>query len=116
VAIWGLCAWSALLAISGTFETLLAYEVFVGWIFYALGAAAVIMLRRKRPHVTRPYKVPGYPVTPVLFILAAIALVTNTIVAQPRVASIGLAMVFLGAPAYFFWRRASGSGQRAASD
>lgn len=106
VAIWGLCAWSALLAASGTFETLLAYEVFVGWIFYALGAAAVIMLRRKRPDAVRPYRVPGYPVTPVLFILAAVALVANTIVAQPRVASIGLGMVFLGVPAYWYWRRA----------
>ena len=104
-AIWGLCAWSALLAISGTFETLLAYVVFVGWIFYALGAAAVIMLRRKRPDATRPYRVPGYPVTPALFILAAIALVVNTIVAQPGVAGIGLAMVFLGAPAYWYWSR-----------
>ncbi len=109
-AIWGLCAWSALLAASGTFETLLAYEVFVGWIFYALGAAAVILLRRKRPDADRPYRVPGYPVTPVLFILAAAALVVNTIVAQPRVASIGLAMVFAGAPAYWFWRRKSDNG------
>jgi APA family basic amino acid/polyamine antiporter len=106
-AIWGLCAWSALLAASGTFETLLAYEVFVGWIFYALGAAAVIMLRRKRPEATRPYRVPGYPLTPVLFVLAAAALVVNTIVAQPKVAGIGLAMVFLGAPAYLFWKRRS---------
>jgi APA family basic amino acid/polyamine antiporter len=110
VAIWGLCAWAAALALSGTFEQLLTYVVFVGWIFYALGAAAVIVLRRKRAYVTRPYRVPGYPVTPVLFILAAIALVVNTIVAQPKVAGIGLAMVFLGAPAYWFW---SGRGQRA---
>jgi APA family basic amino acid/polyamine antiporter len=105
-AIVGLCTWSALLAVSGTFETLLAYVVFVGWIFYALGAAAVIVLRQRRPHVTRPYRVPGYPLTPVLFILAAIALVVNTIIAQPRVAAIGLAMVFLGAPAYYYWRTA----------
>ena len=105
VAIWGLCAWSAVLALSGTFEQLLTYVVFVGWIFYALGTASVIVLRRKRPHVTRPYRVPGYPVTPVLFILAAIALVVNTIVAQPKVAGIGLAMVLLGAPAYWYWSR-----------
>ena len=113
-AIIGLCAWSALLAASGTFETLLAYVVFVGWIFYALGAAAVIMLRRKRPDTPRPYRVPGYPFTPLLFIAAAAALVINTIVAQPKVASIGLAMVFAGVPAYLFWkRRAVGNGQRA---
>jgi APA family basic amino acid/polyamine antiporter len=112
-AIIGLCAWSALLAASGKFETLLAYVVFVGWIFYALGAAAVIMLRRKRPDAPRPYRVPGYPFTPLLFIAAAAALVINTIVAQPKVASIGLAMVFAGVPAYLFWkRRAVGNGLR----
>ena len=105
VAIVALCAWSALLALSGTFEQLLAYVVFVGWIFYALGAAAVIVLRRKRPDAPRPYRVPGYPVTPLLFVAAAVALVINTIVAQPRVAAIGLAMVFVGAPAYLYWKR-----------
>jgi APA family basic amino acid/polyamine antiporter len=79
--------------------------IFVGWIFYALGAAAVIVLRRKRPAVDRPYRVPGYPVTPILFVLAAAALAVNTVAAQPRVAAIGLAVVFAGAPAFLFWRR-----------
>lgn len=106
-AIAGLCIWAALLALSGTFEELLAYEVFVGWIFYALAAAAVIVLRRKRPGAQRPFRVPGYPVTPILFVFAAAALVVNTIAAQPRVAAIGLAMVFAGAPAYWYWRRKS---------
>ena len=105
VSIVALCVWSGLLALSGTFDQLLAYVIFVGWIFYALGAAAVIVLRRKRPDAPRPYRVPGYPLTPLLFIAAAVALVFNTIVAQPRVAAIGLAMVFAGAPAYAFWRR-----------
>jgi APA family basic amino acid/polyamine antiporter len=105
ISIMAMCAWAAVLALSGTFEQLLAYVVFVGWIFYALGAAAVIVLRIKRPHAARPYRVPGYPLTPILFVAAAIALVINTVVAQPRVAGIGLAMVLAGAPAYAFWRR-----------
>jgi len=104
-SIIALCVWAALLALSGTFEQLLAYVIFVGWIFYALGAAAVIVLRRTRPHAPRPYRVPGYPLTPLLFVAAAVALVLNTILAQPRVAAIGLAMVLAGAPAYAFWRR-----------
>jgi APA family basic amino acid/polyamine antiporter len=107
-AIAGLCGWAAVLALSGTFEELLAYVIFVGWIFYALAAAAVIVLRKKRPHAERPYRVPGYPMTPLLFVLAAALLVANTIVAQPRVATIGLLMVFAGAPAYWYWRRRSG--------
>ncbi|NUQ12187.1 MAG: amino acid permease [Gemmatimonadaceae bacterium] len=105
VAIVATCAWAAALALSGTFEQLLAYVVFVGWIFYALAAAAVIVLRRKRPDAERPYRVPGYPVTPLLFVLAAVALVANTIVTQPRFAALGLGMVALGAPAYLVWRR-----------
>jgi APA family basic amino acid/polyamine antiporter len=104
-AIAGVCVWAALLAVSGTFEQLLAYEVFVAWIFYALAAGSVIMLRRKRPDAPRPFRVPGYPFTPLLFILAAAALVINTIIAQPRVASIGLAIVLAGAPAYWYWKR-----------
>jgi len=111
-AIVTLTAWGALLAASGTFSQLLTYAVFTGWIFYALGALAVMMLRRSEPNAVRPFRVPGYPVTPILFVVAAIALVINTIVTQPGISSIGLAFVALGAPVFFIWRsrgRASGS-------
>ncbi len=104
------CAWAAVLAWSGTFEQLLTYVVFVGWIFYALGAASVLVLRRTRPDAERPFRVPGYPWTPILFVLAAIAIVGNTIVEQPAQAAIGLGVVFLGAPAYWFWNRRRGTG------
>ena len=93
------------LAATGTFEQLLTYVVFVGWIFYALGAAAVIALRIKRPEAKRPFKVPGYPLTPALFVVAAAAIVGNTIWSQPGQAAIGLGVVLLGAPAYYVWRR-----------
>jgi len=111
-AIVTLTAWGALLAASGTFSQLLTYAVFTGWIFYALGALAVMMLRRSEPNAVRPFRVPGYPVTPILFVVAAIALVINTIVTQPGISSIGLAFVALGAAVFFIWRsrgRASGS-------
>ena len=99
------CVWAAILAISGTFEQLLTYVVFIGWMFYALGAAAVIALRIKHPHAVRPFRVPGYPYTPLLFILAAIAIVANTIYTQPLQSLIGIGVVLAGAPAYFLWRR-----------
>lgn len=104
------CVWAMLLALTGTFEQLLTYVVFVGWIFYALGAAAVIALRIKRPDAERPFRVPGYPVTPLLFVVAAAAIVINTIIEQPGQSAVGLGMVFLGLPAYAWWRRA---GRRA---
>jgi APA family basic amino acid/polyamine antiporter len=96
--------WSMLLAASGTFEQLLTYVVFAGWIFYALGAACVFVLRARLPDAPRPFRVPGYPWTPALFIAAAAALVANTMVAQPARAAIGLAVVLLGVPVYFAWR------------
>ena len=97
-------AWAILLAATGTFEQLLTYVVFAGWIFYALGAASIFVYRRTRPAAHRPFSVPFYPLTPLLFILAAAAIVFNTFIAQPGRAAVGLGVVLLGAPAYFLWR------------
>jgi len=96
--------WAAALAVTGTFEQLFTYVVFSGWIFYALGAASIFVYRRRAPEVASPYRVPGYPWTPLLFILAAAALVINTVATQPVRAGIGLGIVLLGAPAYLIWR------------
>jgi APA family basic amino acid/polyamine antiporter len=105
VAIVTSCAWAIVLALSGTFEQLLTYVVFIGWIFYALGAAAVIALRIKRPDAVRPFRVPFYPLTPVLFVLAGAVIVINTVYTQPRDSAIGIAVVLAGAPAYLIWQR-----------
>jgi APA family basic amino acid/polyamine antiporter len=96
--------WAALLAASGTFEQLLTYVIFIGWIFYALAAACVFVYRKRDAGQQLPYRVPGYPWTPLLFIIAAAALVANTVIAQPLDAARGLAIVILGAPAYLIWR------------
>lgn len=106
-AIVAIAVWSALLAASGTFEQLLTYVVFTGWIFYALGAASIFVYRSREPDVHRPYRVPGYPVTPALFVLAAAALVLNTMITQPGRAAAGLGVVLLGTPAFFVWRSRS---------
>ncbi|HEY8224947.1 MAG TPA: amino acid permease [Pyrinomonadaceae bacterium] len=95
--------WSAILAVSGTFDQLLTYVVFIGWIFYGMAAASVFVYRKRQPELLRPYRVPGYPVTPILFIVAAVALVLNTIITQPTRAAVGLGVVMLGAPAYLIW-------------
>ena len=57
------------------------------------------------PDAVRPYRVPFYPFTPLLFIASAAAIVLNTIVTQPGLAAIGFGIVLIGAPAYFIWRR-----------
>jgi APA family basic amino acid/polyamine antiporter len=97
--------WAMVLAATGTFQQLLTYVVFIGWIFYGLGAVAVIVLRRTRPGAARPFRVPGYPWTPLVFTLSAVAIVANTIVTRPRDVALGLLIVALGAPAYLIWRR-----------
>jgi APA family basic amino acid/polyamine antiporter len=97
--------WAMALALSGTFSQLLTYVVFTGWIFYALGAASIFVLRRKYPDAPRPFRVPGYPFTPLLFVIASAIIVVNTLITQPNLALVGVAFVLSGAPAYFIWRR-----------
>lgn len=108
VSIIAATTWAAVLAISGTFEQLLTYVIFIGWIFYALAAASIFVYRKREPYAERPYRVPGYPFTPLLFIAAAAALVINTVIRQPGRAAVGLALVLLGAPAYAIWRKRDG--------
>ncbi len=110
LAVAASAAWATVLALSGTFEQLFTYVVFASWIFAALAAASVFVLRRQRPDAPRPFRVPGYPVTPALFIAAAAAIVMNTIVARPVQAMIGLGIVATGVPAYFVWKRRPSSG------
>jgi APA family basic amino acid/polyamine antiporter len=97
--------WAMLLAVTGTFEQLLTYVVFAGWIFYVLGGLAIFTYRRKQPGMPRPFRTPGYPLTPLLFVASAAAIVLNTIVSQPTRAFVGLSLVFLGVPAFYVWRR-----------
>jgi APA family basic amino acid/polyamine antiporter len=104
IAIVASSVWAMVLAASGTFEQLLTYVVFVGWIFYALGALAIFVYRRREPNMPRPFRTPGYPVTPILFVLSAAAIVINTIVTQPRNVVFALGLMVLGVPAYYAWR------------
>jgi basic amino acid/polyamine antiporter, APA family len=105
LAIAASAGWAALLAVTGSFEQLFTYVVFASWLFAGLAAASVFVLRRRRPDAPRPFRVPGYPVTPALFILAAAAVVTNTVMARPLEALIGLGIVCTGVPACLVWRR-----------
>jgi len=106
--------WAMLLAAIGSFEQLFTYVVFVGWIFYALGGIAVFVYRRKQPNAVRPFRVPGYPVTPLLFVAAAAAVVVNTIVTQPGRAAMGLIVTAVGVPFFFVWRATRDRGARVA--
>jgi APA family basic amino acid/polyamine antiporter len=101
--------WSAILACVGIFSQLIEGVIFVGWIFYGLGAASIFILRRRPEAACRPYSVPGYPWTPLLFVLAAAALVVNAVLlafgdpAKFRHLVVGLGLLAIGLPAYWFW-------------
>ena len=95
--------WSIVLSLSGTFEQLLRYAVFGNWIFMGLAAAAVFILRRKRPDLPRPYKTWGYPVTPAVFMLAAVFVVASALVGAFLNSFFGLVIIALGIPAYLYW-------------
>jgi APA family basic amino acid/polyamine antiporter len=97
--------WSVFLVLFiGGFSQLFTYVIFGGWIFYALAVLSVVVLRTKAPDMPRPFRVPGYPVVPLLFGAAALALVVSTLIATPRESGIGLAFIGLGVPVYYLQR------------
>ncbi len=104
-SLWAQSLWAVVLTLSGTYEQLYTYVIFGGLLFHVGTAGAVIVLRRKRPHIERPYKVFGYPWVPVLFILASILLLGNTLFEKPVESLIGLVFIAAGLPAYAWWRR-----------
>ena len=105
VSILAMCAWAALLVLSGRYEQLYTYVIFSSWILYGMAAASVIVLRRKRPDMPRPYRTLGYPAVPVLFVLGAAAVLLFTLHESPRESLLGLGIIVAGLPFYFHWRR-----------
>ena len=95
---------AALLALSGTYEELYSLFVFAVWIFFALTAIALLRLRKKEANLSRPYRAWGYPWTPLIFLLAAIALTVNLWMIRPVRSSLGLLVILGGVPFYFRWR------------
>jgi APA family basic amino acid/polyamine antiporter len=105
VAIIVIGVWGALLTLSGTYDQLAAYVVFGSWFFYAITAVGVIVLRKKMPEAARPYKAWGYPYATLLFAAIAAWFVYNTLVEDPRDALIGIGLLILGLPFYYYWTR-----------
>ena len=90
-----------LFVLTRTFEQLADTFVLSIWPFYAFGVAALYILRRKRPDLPRPYRVPAYPVLPAVFIAGVIYLVANALITDPLWTSVTFGIVLLGVPVYF---------------
>ena len=113
-AIVALGVWSAVLVCAGElgkFQKLIEGVIFIGWIFYGLGAAAIFPIRKANGSRPIPYRAPGYPWTPILFVLAAAAIVGNAVYAafrdpdQFRNLKVAIFLLVIGVPAYLFWRK-----------
>jgi len=103
--LWIQCLWASVLCLSGRYNELLDYVIFTVLIFYILTVAGIFVLRRRRPDIHRPYKAFGYPVLPLLYILAASAICVSLLVYKPKFTFPGLGIVLLGIPIYWFmWR------------
>jgi APA family basic amino acid/polyamine antiporter len=95
--------WASLLALTGTFEQLFTFAMFAGILFWVLAAAAIFTLRKKRPDLPRPYKAWGYPVVPMIFIVALSGILLNTLIRRPVESLSGVALMIVGIPVYYFW-------------
>ena len=102
--LWG-GIWTTLLILTGSYETLYSYSIVAAWIFYTLSVGAVLVLRRRLPHVARPYRMWGYPVTPLLFVAVSVWFVVNAFVTQPGPSLMACVIVASGVVAYWVWRR-----------
>lgn len=96
--------WAALLVLSGRYEQLFTYVIFSSWILYGMATASVIVLRKRRPDLARPYRTLGYPLIPVMFVLVAIALLVSTLQSSPRESLLGIGIILLGLPFYRYWK------------
>jgi APA family basic amino acid/polyamine antiporter len=108
VAVLTIGIWSIVLSISGTFDILTDMYIFILWIFYGLSGGAVLILRRTMPDAKRPYRVWGYPVVPLLFLLVTVFLLVNTLIATPSRALAGIILIIIGLPVYEYFRRRAG--------
>jgi APA family basic amino acid/polyamine antiporter len=109
-ALIGQAVWSCLLCLSGTYQDLYEFVVFALVIFFMATGLAVIVLRRKRPDLPRPYRTWGYPAVPILFSLVNLLIFFNTVISQPQKSMFGLLLLGLGIPAYFYWKRKARAG------
>jgi APA family basic amino acid/polyamine antiporter len=97
-------------ATGGGFDDLTDAVVFASWMFYALNAGSVLLLRRREPDRPRPFRVPGFPIVPAIYVALSALLLASTVYEKPVVSTIGLGATALGGLVYLgFYRRPRGA-------
>src|SRR6266699_2742680 len=112
VSIIVLNLWASVLVLTGKYDDLFNLVIFASWILYGMTAAAVLVLRKKRPDLARPYRTVGYPFVPVLFIIGASVLVVSTAFDRPRESAMGIGLIVIGIPFYYYWRKGAKADRR----
>ena len=88
----------------GTFRHLITFAIFASWLFYIVTIAGMIALRLRRPELPRPYRMWGYPVTAIVFLLVAVSFIVSIAAAEPLAALLAIVIIGAGVPIYFAWR------------
>jgi APA family basic amino acid/polyamine antiporter len=104
-ALWAQALWSGLLVLSGSYSDLLKYVISADILFYVLLVVAVIVLRRRRPELPRPFRAPAYPYLPLFYAAAGMVLIVLLLAGNPKTTWPGYLIVLAGVPVYFVWRR-----------
>jgi APA family basic amino acid/polyamine antiporter len=99
--------WGSVLVLSGTIKQIVTFAMFVNIMFWIAATASVFTLRKKYPDKPRPYKTWGYPVVPVVFIIASAGILLNTLFEQPVESLAGVGLTIVGVPIYYFWKSKS---------
>jgi APA family basic amino acid/polyamine antiporter len=104
VAIWLATGLGVVYVLFNDFQQLADKFILGIWPFYALAVAAVFVLRRTRPDLPRPYRTWGYPVVPLLFLVASLGMVVNALWTDPVNTGITFGIILIGVPVYLVWR------------
>ncbi|HWP84387.1 MAG TPA: amino acid permease, partial [Terriglobia bacterium] len=97
--------WTSVLLLSGTFEQLIIYSGFMLVLFSALAVASVIVLRIRKPELRRPFRVPLYPFTPLLFVGFSVWILYFTLLDKPKESLLGIATACISIPMFYYWRK-----------
>jgi APA family basic amino acid/polyamine antiporter len=107
-ALWVQCVWASVLCLTGKYGDLLDFVIIIVLIFYILTIYGIFILRKKEPETERPYKAFGYPFIPIIYILVTSAICIDLLIYDTKNAGVGLLIVFIGVPVYYFVNKNEG--------